>query len=452
MSARHGVVVLAEPEDEGELVRAIDMHSEDMRVVRRCADLLELRAAIRAGVADLAVISALELELDALVVDELKMAGAGVVLVIEEQQRAEALRLGAHALSSRGAPEQVVEALLAHIRGNDAPITTHAEPHGTLMARDGVRLSEAEELAAVAAQWDSNSAEPEPDAAKDRPPARLIVVWGTSGAPGRSTIALGLAHALSHFGDTLLVDADVSNPSLAHMCGVNVDASGLAALARRSSRGSLDAQNLEDALIPLSDNLSLLTGLSSPHRWREVAPGALGEILALARTCRSFVVVDVAPTTLESVDGEFHLRGSRDAVTLGALRAASDLVCVARADVVGISRLSYALDWWKDNGSDIQPRVLVNRVSSSSTGHRPESALNAALSRILPGASVHLVAEDEAVAQGLLVGQSCVRAFPKSPSSLAIFEMAERLAQVARSRRHHRRRGRIWGKPSVLRV
>lgn len=425
MSARHGVVVLAEPEDEGELVRAIDAEGEDMCVVRRCADLPELRAAVRAGIADLAVISALEADLDAIVVEELRTAGAAVILLVEESERAEALRLGAHALASRGAPDQVVDALRAHLRA----LPDAAAPDEGAPAEDAARIPD---LGPRDMPW------PPEDV---RPGARLLVVWGTSGAPGRSTIAIGLAHALAEYGKTLLIDADVVNPSLAHMTGTSVDGSGLAALARRASRGALDAQALDSALTGLAPGLSLLTGLSSPHRWREIGPGALAEILALARLGRSFVVVDVAPTSLEALSSQIRLHGDRDETTMAALRSASDLLALARADVLGISRLSYALEWWAENGSGAEPRVVVNRVASSSTGPRPASALDAALSAILPGGRIHLIPEDPAVAKALLAGRSCVSASPKSPSALAIRELAASLAAPTRTR-GARRRGR----------
>ena len=55
MSAPHGVVIRAHPRHEGALVEAIRASDEDLEVVRRCADMAEVSAAARSGVADLAV-------------------------------------------------------------------------------------------------------------------------------------------------------------------------------------------------------------------------------------------------------------------------------------------------------------------------------------------------------------------------------------------------------------
>ena len=56
MSAPHGVVIRAHPRHEGALVEAIRASDEDLEVVRRCADMAEVSAAARSGVADLALL------------------------------------------------------------------------------------------------------------------------------------------------------------------------------------------------------------------------------------------------------------------------------------------------------------------------------------------------------------------------------------------------------------
>ena len=101
MSARQGVVVLVNPEEEGEIVRAIDQTS-GLKVVRRCADLAEARAAIRAKVAALVVLDMSDPDLDAITIDELHRFGAGVILVADPEDTAPARSLGADGLCARG--------------------------------------------------------------------------------------------------------------------------------------------------------------------------------------------------------------------------------------------------------------------------------------------------------------------------------------------------------------
>lgn len=430
MSPRRGVVVLVDPEDEGEIVRAIDAVSESLHVVRRCADLAEARAAIRARVADLAVLDASDPDLDALVVEDLHRCGAGVVLVVDAADARGARALGADGLALRGSPDQVVESLLSFIRAGRAMDSDAADLEA--------RLAEPENEA------ETPGCAPEARAdTGERPDGRIIVVWGTSGAPGRSTIALGLAHALASAGATLLVDGDLKDPSLAHMTGTAVEASGLSALARRSLRGGVDLDALERAVIPHTPGLHLLTGLTSPHRWREVGPGALASILAVARTGYAHTVVDVAAVGLDPVAEEILHQGDRDDTTAAALRAATDLICVARADVVGVSRLAHAVEWYAENIGGPEPSVVVNRLDKASTGARPRNALDAALSTIVPGALVHLVPEDAGVARGLLAGRHVVASDPSSPAAQAIGALAESLTGIASPKRRSGRRRRV---------
>ena len=70
----------------------------------------------------------------------------------------------------------------------------------------------------------------------------------------------------------------------------------------------------------------------------------------------------------------------------------------------------------------------MNRVAPCALGSRPHNALDAALSGIVPGARVHIVPEDEAVATGLLEGRSVVVNAPKSSAAKAIEALAEQIA------------------------
>lgn len=441
MSARRGVLVLA-PEDEGDLVRAIDARAEELRVVRRCADLAEVRAAARARVGDLVVLDSSEPDLDALVVEEIRRCGAGVVLLVDALGSSEARGLGADALAARGAPDQVVECLLALVNGPRAtPLDTVEAtpgPHSSARRENPAEQDPRRDPPSDAVGGDADI--PALDAGGGR--GRIIAVWGTSGAPGRSTIALGLAHALAQCAPTLLVDADVRDPSIAHMAGIPVDASGLSALARRSVRGALDADAVVAAAFDYSPELRLLTGLTSPHRWREIGPAALASVLDRARERCTWIVVDVAAVSLDAVADDIRQQGGRDDTTAAALRIADDILCVARADVLGINRLAHALEWWEANGTGTAPRVVVNRVDSASTGPRPRNALDAALSAIIPGSRVHLVPEDEAVAKALLKGRSVLAASSSAPASRAIAALAETFTGITAPAPGRRRRGR----------
>lgn len=425
MSTRQGVVVLVNPEEEGEIVRAIDQTS-GLKVVRRCADLAEARAAIRAKVAALVVLDMSDPDLDAITVDELHRFGAGVILVADPEDAAPARSLGADGLCARGVPSMVVDSLLALLRSEDAEEGKSAlplppPPPDSDSQGDELRLLEQALLNQEAGRFSQ---------AQDKTGrrGRVIALWGTSGAPGRSTIALGLSHALAKKAKVLIIDADTKDPSIAHMSGVPVDASGLAALARRVVRGGLDSAAVRESVVECAPSLFLLTGLVSPHRWREAGPAAIVEIIETARAEFEWVLVDIPAISPDTVCEELSHQGSQDDSAAAVLACADEIVCVARADVIGVNRLSFAVEWLADHLPEKHARIVVNRVASCALGSRPHNALDAALSGIVPGARVHLVPEDEAVATGLLEGRSVVANAPKSPAAKAIEALAEEFA------------------------
>lgn len=97
MSAVHGVVILADQRYEAPIIQAIQSRADALAIVRRCADLAEVIAAARAGVADLAVIDGADPDLTADAVGALREAGMEVVALA---QHAERLRLSALGVAS----------------------------------------------------------------------------------------------------------------------------------------------------------------------------------------------------------------------------------------------------------------------------------------------------------------------------------------------------------------
>ena len=78
---------------------------------------------------------------------------------------------------------------------------------------------------------------PNPATERRRRSGRLVAVWGPTGAPGRTSVAVALADEAARSGtDTLLVDADTYSGSAAATLGVLDEASGLA-LACRAATG-----------------------------------------------------------------------------------------------------------------------------------------------------------------------------------------------------------------------
>ena len=190
MSTVHGVVILAQQRYEAPLIQAIQRHGETLAIVRRCADLAEVIAAGRAGIADLAVIDGADPDLTAEAVDALRSCGMAVVALGSHALRPRLVSIGVASVAAPGSPEQVVNSLIAATRN--------------------VRVQPA-----IA---DEQPPPPPPPSS----PGTVIAVWGTSGAPGRTTLAAGIATILARTAPTLLVDADTANPTIAHLLGLPV--------------------------------------------------------------------------------------------------------------------------------------------------------------------------------------------------------------------------------------
>lgn len=469
---RQGVAILAPGVLEGALVQAIDAESEVLVVVRRCADLAEVRASAGAGLAPLGVIDGEDPDLDAVLVEDLHGAGMRLVVLTGTGDGGPAgddggaggrLRsIGADAVADAHSAETVVTALLA-LAGEavgPAPGEVPGGPDAGSGARDlswtgtsGGRVG-APGTAPGARVDDggpgADTADGVPGAGEElgpgvQPqPGGILAVWGTSGAPGRSTVALNVAAVLARDRQVILVDADTAAPSVAHMLGLPVDAPGLAALSRFAARGALGEDEVGRALVPVTEGLSVLTGLSLPQRWNEVSPEALRSVLEVVSHVCDLVVVDLAAGSLDPVPTRTRHRGGRDEVVSTILRAAHTSLSVCRGDPVGINRLALSHQWWEELGAEAEPSVVVNGVSAQASGRRPSSAVSHAVSAVVPDRRVHLVPRDEAVPAALLRAGAVVDLAPTSGASRAFVELAEAVGGSVWAAPGRRRR-RSWG-------
>ena len=182
----------------------------------------------------------------------------------------------------------------------------------------------------------SPSVESHPQASR----GRVIAIWGPSGSPGRTSTAIAVADELAARGlRTCLIDADLRSPAIAVALGIAEPSGGILAAARQADSG------LTDAVLPartVRGNLAVLTGLAHPSRWPDIRPAALS--LAIARCARSFdaVVVDPGPAPLTATGTGPTGDHDPDACAAACLEAADVVIAVARDDVMGIARLTWA--------------------------------------------------------------------------------------------------------------
>jgi hypothetical protein len=209
-------------ESEPAALSAMSAARDSVHVVRRCMDLADLLATAATRQASAVVVTADFRGLDAATVGRLADEELVLVGVVGQRDSADHVRLrrlGVTAVLST--PE------LDGIGGFLATTVAARRPAA------GVSTD-----AAGARGGDERVGGPAGT-------GRQLAVWGPTGAPGRSTVALGLAAALARAGlSTLLIDADVYGGSLAQQLGVLDEVSGLLAACRPVARAAAGAGRL----------------------------------------------------------------------------------------------------------------------------------------------------------------------------------------------------------------
>ncbi|RFP68443.1 tyrosine-protein kinase family protein, partial [Micrococcus luteus] len=269
----------------------LERHQTDITVLRRAEDLAELLAIARSGLVDAVLVAGGTESLTTAFLEETARLPRPVGVAALSEVRAERRRLrgmGVPCVRADADPEQiaavVVESASAAAEGR-RPETSHGEDadhardHGedlddlpiTLETlggdevpgltdpwRDADEPDDAGPGAAPAAATSDDGpatadegADPAPSPEGDEPaePAResslVTVVWGPTGAPGRTTVAVNLAaeHAVAGR-NTLLVDLDTYGPAVGVHLGLTEESAGVARAVRRADHGRLGAADL----------------------------------------------------------------------------------------------------------------------------------------------------------------------------------------------------------------
>ena len=277
-------------------------------------------------------------------------------------------------------------------------------------------------------------------------PTPVTVVWGPTGAPGRTTVAVTLAARLAAAGvRTLLVDLDTWGASVAQVLGLVDEAPGVAAAARASEQGTLDVPGLARLAPEALPGLRVLTGLPRADRWPELRAAAVEDVLRLARSVVDHVVVDTGFSVEDDEELSYDTAAPRrNAATLAALDAADHLVVVGAADPVGLQRLVRAVQEIALVPSP-RPLVVVNKVRASAAGPRPERTIRDVLGRFAGLEEVRMLpwAPDDCD-EAVLTGRALPEVRPRSPLVLAVdglaAEVDERCADTSSADRQARRR------------
>ena len=395
---------------EADVVTALDGGRSGLTVTRRCVDLADLLATAAAGTVRVALVSARLRRLDRDAVGRLAANGVAVVVVAADE---EGERLGRQLGAARVLPADLPAADLVA---------------GLLDAAEG-----------------TTPAQPSADAVPAEPPTTgtLIAVWGPTGAPGRTTVAVGLAAEAAVAGrEALLVDADVYGGVVAQVLGIVDDAPGIAAACRLANTGRLDVPALAGLARAVGPALRVLPGIARAERWPELRPDAVEEVLRLARILAPVTVVDCGFALEQDEELAYDTAAPRrNGATVRCLELADTVLAVGSADPVGLQRLIRGLGELRDRVPGGPPRVVVNRLRDTAVPGDPRKEITAALQRYAGVDDVRFVPEDRpALDAAVAAGRTLPEAAPGSAARLALRDLTAELLGVEPPRRRRLRR------------
>jgi Flp pilus assembly CpaE family ATPase len=263
----------------------------------------------------------------------------------------------------------------------------------------------------------------------------VIAVWGPTGAPGRTTVAVGLASELAALDSaTLLVDADVYGGVVAQVLGLLDESPGLAAACRLANTGGLDVPALAGLARAVTPRLRVLSGINRADRWPELRPAALEVVLELCRSLASTTVVDCGFALEQDEELAYDTAAPRrNGATLTVLETADTVYAVGAADPVGLQRLVRGLAELRETVPGVQPVVVVNKLRESAVPGGAERSARAALSRYAGVTDVLVLPADvDGLDRALCAGRTLGEAAPASPARAALAAHAAGLLGISR--------------------
>jgi MinD-like ATPase involved in chromosome partitioning or flagellar assembly len=428
---------------EAALVSALERAACGVSVVRRCIDVADLLATAATGQARAALVSADLRRLDREALARLsaaRVAAVGVVSPGDEDSERRLRQLGVSHIVTADAPATDVAAVVRRAI-NDQPTNSHvidrayADP-----------AASSDELASLgpAPSWLSNTT-----AASESGAGSLVAVWGPTGAPGRTTVAVTLAAELAALGrTTLLADADTYGGVVAQVLGVLDESPGLAAATRAANTGQLDLPTLARHARQLQPTLRVLTGIARADRWPELRPTALEVVWSLCRRLVEVTVVDTGFCIEQDEELSFDTAAPRrNGATLLTLDVADTVIVVGTADPVGIQRLVRAVTDLREAVPGARVVVAVNRVRRGLFGTGGKDAdhqIRPALDRYVGVRDCVFIPYDRAACdKALAAGRTLREVAADSPARKAIAEIATALGTPQPVRRFARGRARV---------
>ena len=198
----------------------------------------------------------------------------------------------------------------------------------------------------------------------------VITVWGPAGAPGRTTVAINTAAfiAAAHQ-PAVLIDADLTAPSIAAFLGLEATSSGVVAACRVASTPAPDSAGVlaraETYRTP-QFSFPVLTGVTGNPHYAGVDVLAWERVLDVLVAGGYWVVVDVA-SGLSKQPGDVVGGLSLNGVARSAVERSHQLIGVLKPDPVSVVRWVREHSQVVELAPDVPLRVVINGVSPHHT-------------------------------------------------------------------------------------
>lgn len=377
---------------------------DDVSIVARPADDVELLALCRTGSADVVIIGQYFPGVDAEVIAAVNACGVKVLGFGDDTLVLEALGVGASVASSADA--KAIAAALDHLSDSAVVPPRPTTPPG---ARGGL--------------------------------GTIITVWGTGSSPGRSLTAVNLADHAARLGHrSIVVDADTVSATVAALLGLTEESAHLATLCRSEAERLASADRFSVPHATIREDFHAITGLTKSERWPEIRGSALEAVLRRLVRSYDLVVVDVS----DRVDPDDPMADpfyDRHCATRAALEAADTVLLLAAGDPLGLQRLVKLLG--TERAESLRPKIKlgITKVRPGAVGHPAETRIREVLGRFVSAAPDFVLSDDRAtVDAAVLAGRTLHEQNPKSVLNREIADLAEALLP-------NRRRSRRGSEP-----
>ena len=394
------VIVFADT--AGHYVSMIERQRGTVSVARAVHEFSELLGIAQTGIARAALIVGEHPELSQSLVDQL--IDEDVAVVVVSDPGTEPGLAGVCWVSTLADSDELLNAVTesAQQPGQVPECLTPGAEQAKVATGDPAPLNATETSTAEPSDADDagESSDPRdelPDHDREAQPSvtqgRIVTVWGASGAPGRSTIAINIAAMAAREGlRVCLIDADTHAPSVSALLGMVEDYSGLSQLCLMADRATLTTDKVRETVstIAVEDHyLDVLTGITRASRWPEIRSTPFVSLLHLIRDMYDLVIIDVAHPIEEDEELSFDgIAPRRNAATLTALENSQTVIVVGSGDVLGIPRLMLAYEELQEKiqrwESAPEVNIWVNKLRHHAVGTNAIHGINRAWERFGP--------------------------------------------------------------------